>query len=642
MTSLTSELLEAHRAERGTRGSRGPRPLRTAFGAKHVVIEGHAGLLALRSFETLGIERQTAELALAGADEDPFNRITVSDEPAALERMARRRGFMVSRAGNGPTHQVYLARLAMPARLVLGTSRWLPSCGALGALALQVSPIEAAAALAGAPVDLPWPETFIVRLFGSPPDWLAGDDLALELERRLAATRLDRHVLEFQVIESGALRFADRVAVATRAPRLGAVSALFASDDVARAYLKAQGREPDWKAFAPPSADPESRLDVDFSNVEPLVSVPRRGVLRLRDLGEAPVSGVWIGPEASLSDLERFVRTLRSERFAAGLDCVITLGHRQLRESAARAGLLGALRAAGARVEVPLAMPRPRSGPGVALACGAPRARALGWHETGPVACAAAAVTGILTDPRQRAAPVADEPVSESYVIDDRLLERPPPEAVSVDGARENGAWPLPSAITGPLRGAVLLKLGDHVGVDRILPWGARVRPLAGDVERLADHLFALVDPGFGARARAEGQGWIVAGRELGGGPRREEIGLVAVTLGVRGMFARTFDPEFRRLLCQHGLLALRFVGDEDAAMIGLGDELEIPDLPEGLEQGKPLVVRNLTRGLQVTVHHDLDEQEVAAVRRGGLLATLRRETAGGTATKSAATAAED
>jgi aconitate hydratase len=152
---------------------------------------------------------------------------------------------------------------------------------------------------------------------------------------------------------------------------------------------------------------------------------------------------------------------------------------------------------------------------------------------------------------------------------------------------------------------------------------------VAGDVERLADHLFAVMDPEFGARARAEGQGWIVAGRELGRGPRREEIGLAAVTLGIRGMMARSFDPEFRRLLCQYGLLALRFAADLEATMIGLGDELEIPDLPEGLEQGKPLVVRNLTRGLQVTVHHDLDEAEVAVVRGGGLLAGLRREPVG-------------
>jgi len=167
--------------------------------------------------------------------------------------------------------------------------------------------------------------------------------------------------------------------------------------------------------------------------------------------------------------------------------------------------------------------------------------------------------------------------------------------------------------------------MGDHVGADRILPWGARVRPVAADLEKLATHLFAGVDPGFAVRARAEGRGFVVAGRELGLGPRREEIGLSAVVLGVRGMLALSFAPEFRVLLRHHGLLALRFAAESDRSALGLGDELEIPDLPDGLEEGKPLVVRNLTRGLQLAVHHDLDESEVDEVREGGLLAMVRR-----------------
>lgn len=235
-----------------------------------------------------------------------------------------------------------------------------------------------------------------------------------------------------------------------------------------------------------------------------------------------------------------------------------------------------------------------------------------------------AALAGVVSDPRQRSE-TEPEPTPETYVIDDRLLERPAAEPGPAPEIGRELRLPSSAGIAGPLRGAVLLKLGDHVGVDRILPWGARVRPLAGDIERLADHLFAAVDSSFGARARAEGQGWVVAGRELGQGERREEIGWVAVTLGVRGMFARSFDPEFRKLLFQHGRLALRFGAEGDESQMDLGDELEIPDLPEGLEEGKPLVVRNLTRGVQVTVHHDLDEAGVDELRAGGLLAALRQ-----------------
>ena len=227
-------------------------------------------------------------------------------------------------------------------------------------------------------------------------------------------------------------------------------------------------------------------------------------------------------------------------------------------------------------------------------------------------------------------------------MLDDRLIERPASEPTPpVDGARD-GTWPRGPRITGPLRGTVLLVLGDHVGTDRILPWGARVRPLASDLARLAGHLFAGVYSDFAARARAAGQGWVVAGRDFGVGPRREEIGLAAVALGIRGLLARSFDPEFRSLLRRHGLLALRFADELDLAALALGDEVEIPDLPDGFEQGKPLVVRNLTRGVQVAVHHDLDQAGVDEVRAGGLLAALRAGTASGAAPGPSAPSARD
>ena len=624
--SLAYDLLDAHRPpERGRAGARGPRPARASFRADHVVIEGHAAALALRSFETLGLERHAVELALACAEEDPIGRHAVAEELAQLERAARRFGVLLSRPGNGAAHQVYAARFGAPGRLTLGTSPRLAACGALGAVSLVVSPTEAAAALAGAAIELPSPEVAPIRLFGRPAEWLSGDDVALELERLLAFAPSQGRVLEFQLIESGALPFADRMAIATRAPLLGSVGAVFPSDEVTRAFLRAQGREADWKPLAPSTDDQGGGLDLDFSDLEPAVAVPGSGgVLRLRDLGERPVSAVWVGPEASLADLERLARRLAGTRVAAGIDCLVTLGSRQLHETAAQAGLLGTLRAAGVRIGVPRAFPRPRPGSELALACGAPGARAAGWHETGVTACAAAAIAAVVSDPRQWTASGEAARV-EAYVVDDRLLERPPSDASpSVEVVRDGAPWPRSPGITGPLRGAVLLKLGDHVGIDRILPWGARVRPLASDIERLAAHMFASIDPHFAARARAEAQGWVVAGRDFGLGPRREEAALVAVALGVRGMLARSFDPEFRTLLRQHGVLGLRFGADGDLAAVAHGDELEIPDLPEGLEEGKPLVVRNLTRGAQVALHHDLDEAGVREVRAGGLLAALR------------------
>jgi homoaconitase/3-isopropylmalate dehydratase large subunit/3-isopropylmalate dehydratase small subunit len=591
------------------------------------VVEGHAAGLALRLFATLGIERAQSDLALASAEADPLARAVGPEELAGIERAARRAGLAYSRPGNGPGHQVYLARFAAPGRLVFGTAPRLSACGALGALALRVGPTEAAAALAGAPIEMPCPATLRVRLFGRPPDWLSGHDLALELERRFAFEPPTGAILEFHVLESGALGFEDRATLAAGAPEWGAASALFHSDEIARAFLKAQSRESDWKSLA---ADAElgsgESLDVDFSDCEPRVADPARGaVLKLRELGDAAVSAVWIGPEATRADLERLARALTGARVAEGVECLVTLGNRQLHETAAGAGWLAQLRASGVRIAANAwGVPRPRSGAGMALACGAPGARRMGWHETGVTACGAAAILGRVTDPRQRALG-AVESRAETYVVDDRLLERPTPEGTAPkDESREAEMPALSPGITGPLRGKILLKVGDHVRIDQILPWGARVRPIAHRIDALARYAFVGIDPDFAARARAEGDGWVLAGRELGGGERREEVALVAVALGLRGMMARSFDPSFRMLLRRHGLLGLRFGNAGDAAAFAPGDEIEIPDLPDGLEPGKPLVVRNLTQGAQYTLNHDLDDAGVREVRFGGLLAELR------------------
>jgi aconitate hydratase len=204
------------------------------------------------------------------------------------------------------------------------------------------------------------------------------------------------------------------------------------------------------------------------------------------------------------------------------------------------------------------------------------------------------------------------------------LLVRPLPEPAETVPAPAAPEPVFGAPIVGPMRGTVLLKLGDRIGADRVLPWGARVRPLRLRVGELARFAFAALDSGFAARAASHGGGWIVAGKDFGVGPHREQAGLVATWLGLRAMLARSFDPGFRRHLIQHGVLALQFLAAGDYDDIAVGDDLEIPDLPEGLEAGKPLVVRNLTRGAQYALHHDLDAAAVAMVRAGGLLAATR------------------
>jgi len=625
--TLTGLLLEAHRVADCGRGFRPGRGDVLQVRIEHVAIEGPMGVLAFRLFSSLSLERLGCDFALAGAG--PAARFERAEGQIELECAARRYGAAFSRPGNGPVHQVYATRFAGPGRIALGTDDRLGVIGALGALALRASPVEIAAALAGEPVEIPRPEVVAVKLFGRAPEWVSGDDVVLELERRFALTRPEGRVLEFHVIEPEGLAFAARWTVARRAVELGAIAGLFASDEAARRALRQQGREADWKPLAgDPDAAPNA-LEVDFSNLEPLLrGGERREVHLVRDRSGRPVDGVCVGPELPLEELARFAERFRGRQADPRVAVTVSVSSRQTRATAAKAGLIAMLRRAGIRVlaDENGRSPGVHAGRGIGLACGFADATGLSgrWHGAGPETCAAAALAGEVVDPRTLPALRLEE--SGAIVIDDRLLVRSFGDA---GAANENGERPEPppegSALSGPMRGVVLLKLGDEVGADRFLPRGARLRPLGLRVDALADFAFAGVDRGFRSRADAHGGGWIVAGRGFGGGPRREQVGLVAVRLGLRAILALGFDPRFRRMMLQHGILTLRFLADGDYADVNSGDELEISDLPEGLEAGKPLVVRNLTRGAQYALHHDLDTAGMEVLRAGGLLATTRR-----------------
>ena len=619
-TTLTDQLWEAHRLATHARAERGA-AARVAVRPDQVAIEGETAALVMRMFETLGRPRSGAELLLIASGE------AGRSDDGELLGAARRHQGVFSGAGNGAIHRIHGTRFAVPGRLVVGSDERILSSGAFGMLALVANPVEIAAALAGEAIERIRSAAVAVRLFGRAPAWLAGDDLALALGRRLEG-RLAGEVLEFHVIEPEGLPFAARAPVVRQAGRWGAIGGLFPSDEGTRRYLTIQGREVDWKPQPVDPAVTRALLDLDFSDLEPLVAGGEGPwAVPVRECAGQPVDTVWMGPELPLDDLGRLIARLETQPRHSTTTLLFSLGDRQAHSSAAVSGWIGVLKRAGARLvtDDQECFPDVPAGSGLCLACGVPRAASVKgrWRVTGPEVCVAAALSGALEDPRSLATRAADHALQ--IVIDDRLLDRPNPDArTAVEAGLPNGI-PIAPPITGALRGTVLLKLGSRAGVDRILPWGARVRPLGLEIDALKDYAFAAVDRGFAARAAAHDGGWVVAGRDLGAGARRDQIGLVAVRLGLRGILAIDFVPEFRAMLLQHGVLALRFLSASDYEDVQVGDELEIPDLPEALEAGKALAVRNLTRGAQYALHHDLSGGEIDEVRAGGRLAVARR-----------------
>ena len=631
--SLTRSLIEAHLLE-APASAAWPNGGELVLGVDHVVAGGGAALLTLAAFASLRRPRVAVDLALACADRGGAAVFDDAEALRELKEAALGHGVWFSRPGHGRCDLVHRERFAAPGRLSLVAGRRTPSAGALGALSLMAGPLEAAAALGGAPHLLAWPGLLAVNLRGSLSSWVGGLDVALELLRRLPAGGARRMIVEYGGPGVALLDIAERFTLAALGGVLGACTSVFPSDEVTRTWLQAQGRESDWKRLeVEPRGGSDETLELDLDAVEPMVAEIGRAIAPrlVRQANGARVDQVEIGPEAGISDLVRLARLLEGHRIADGVSLTILPGTRQVLETLGRNGSLRALTDAGARV---LEVGAPRGAPpalareAVGLCFGSDAAERLAsgsrWLLAGLQPCAAAALRGRVTDPREIEA--ASAPAPGPLAAPEGWLLRPPAPGSEPQAGTPPITLPLGRPLDGPLRGTVLIRLGHQVTTEQILPWGARVRPLLGNLAALSEHAFAAVDGDFASRARVLGGGFVVAGRDYGSGVAHLPAALVPMLLGVRALLAVSCAPDYRRLLVQVGVLPLAFAVPEDYEALAQGDELEIPGLPESLEPEKPLVVRNLSQGTQYAVRHDLPPREIALLRAGGLLRDLALE----------------
>ncbi len=588
--------------------------------ADHALAGGVAAVVALAAFESLGLERARSEVALVGAERHaPQAAFESADELRELQQAAHRLGVLFSRPGDGRCERVHLEHFAAPTRVLASAGRRSPVAAALGMLTLPVSALELTAVMAGRPVELRWPGVREIAISGSLGPGVDGHDAALALHARLEDLPLESRFIEF----SGTPLPVDaRVSLAVAAVECGARSCLFPSEEYARAWLAAQGREVDWKRFVDESTRTVEPHPFDIDGIEPLTApFERRAAARpVREVRGTAVEGVLIGPGASAEDLARFADLLGKNRVREGVTVMVVPGTRQVRETARVQGTLERLAAAGAQIEEAGARPVAAT---LGLCCGAgpgdlPPGRSR-WQAAGIATCVAAALEGALEDPRrvldftrQGAAPLVF------------AAGQAPRLGSPAETPAKAPRFPAGRPFEGALRGVVLRRLGDDVTTEMLVPWGAKVRPLVGDLDALAEFTLDDAEPGFARHAREAGGGFLVAGERFGSGVAWDTAALAPVALGVRAFLARSIAPEFAHLAALSGILPLEFVSGADASAVATGDELEIPGLPEALAPGRALVARNLTQGTQYTVRHALDTREVIRLSRGGLLATLR------------------
>jgi aconitate hydratase len=596
--SLTAFLLRAHGAPAW------PEPgAPIDWRPDHVLLDDADGTVAALAFEAAGGTRIACERALFAPQREASGPDGVEDL-RFLQSFASASGAHFARPGAGTAAAIYLQRFAAPGRLLASAVPGAGAAGAVGSLALPGSALECAVAMAGEPLLTTRPRVVGVELTGVPDPGVTGLDTLVAIEGRLAGEGTGA-VLEFHGPGLLSLPMTDRLALAGRARAVtGALAVLFPSDDAVRAWLRALGRDADWRRSTTGEAAFETAIALDLSSVRPL---------------RAEATRVRVGPFASDDEVRSLARCLaRSPRRREIALEVVVPGRAALAEWTAD-GTLAALEAAGASV-LDRADPGAAVAPAdAALAGGDPADEAQ--RERGVWACAAL-LTGLTPAEAMVSAgmaPSAAPPVGEG------VLE---PAGGQVERGTRHRTVAFPPRHDAPFRAVVLLEAGEDAGAPRLLAWGPRAWAARADAEELASVLYRPLDPDAPARARAAGATVVVAGEGYGGGRHAEPVARATAALGVRAVVASSFAEDHDRLLALHGVLPLVWLEAGDRREVAVGDELEIPPPPASPGPGVRVAIRHLTRGFTFDVRCDLEPPLRDLARAGGLLRAVRESLA--------------
>jgi aconitate hydratase len=597
------------------------------------------GTMAYLQFEALGIQRVRTKFSISYVDHNMLQTgFENADDHRFLQTFAAKYGIFFSKPGNGICHQIHLERFAKPGETLLGADSHTPNAGAMGMIAIGVGGLDVALAMAGEPYYLKMPEIVLVKLKGKLPPWVASKDIMLELLRRLTVRGGVGKIFEFGGPGVERLSVPERATIANLGAELGTTTTIFPSDEKTLEFLKAQGRKKDWIHLEPDkNAEYDQVIEIDLRELEPLIAQPSSPdkVCPVREVAGKAVEQVCIGScnNSSYFDLMSVAKILRGGKIHPDVSLTITPGSKQVFEMIARDGALATLISAGARILESAC--GPCIGMGQAPPSHAISIRTMNRNFPGrsgtpedqvylasPYVAIACALKGLITDPRTLGPRPPRIPMPEKFLIDDSLILLPSSKPEKVVIERGPNIKPLP--IRGPLEdrmeGSVLLKVGDNISTDDILPAGARVLPLRSNIPAISKHLFERLDPDFFRKARELGGGFVLGGENYGQGSSREHAALAPMYLGIKAILTKSYARIHRSNLINFGILPLTFKDTEEFLKIQQGDHLRMTHLRNAIQEEDFLKVENVTQKRMFEVSHGLSSREREILLAGGLL----------------------
>jgi aconitate hydratase len=600
-------------------------------------------VLGWQQFEAMGLPRGRTELWVNYTDHNMLQTdFRNADDHRYLQSVSAKYGALFSRAGNGICHQVHLERFAAPGKTMVGTDSHTPTAGGMGSLAIGLGGLEAIAASGGGRLYLAMPKVLGVKLSGRLAPWVAAKDIILEVLRRLTVKGGVGKVVEYYGPGAATLSVTQRATICNMGAELGATGSVFPSDERTKAFLEAQGRGGSWKPLAADAdAAYDEQMEIDLGKLEPLVAKPHSpdNVVRVREVEGTPVNQVCIGSctNSSYEDLMAVAAVLKGRTVNPRVSLTITPGTKQVFTMIARNGALADLIAAGARILE--ATCGPCCGQGQAPATGAVSVRSFNRNFPGrsgtpdaqvylaSAETCAAALSGILTDPRTLGDPIVIAP-PDRYAVDDNMVLPPAEDAESVEIICGPNIKPVPVAKPVPdtLRCRVLIKVGDNITTDHILPSGTHILSLRSNVPAISEYMFTAVDPAFVGRAKEWGGGFVVGGLNYGQGSSRDHAAMAPLYLGVKAILAKSYARIHHSNLINLGIMPLTFADAAAWETLEQGNELEIAGIHGALGSGKDLAVRNLTKNSAFPLTYSFTKRQAAIILAGGLLNYIRTE----------------
>ena len=598
------------------------------------------GTMAYLQLEAMGIERVKTELSVAYIDHNTLQAgFENADDHRYIQTVTKKHGVRFSRPGNGICHQVHLERFAVPGKTLIGSDSHTPTAGGIGMLGMGAGGLDVAVAMGGGTYYITMPRIIHINLIGKLSDYVGAKDIILEVLRLLGVKGGVGAIVEYGGEGVRSLSVPQRATVTNMGAELGATTSIFPSDEVTRAFLAAEEREADFSPLAPDAdAVYDEEYTVDLSALKPLAACPHSpdNVKPVSELAGMKLNQVCIGSctNSSMLDMLTVAAMLKGKTVHPDVSLSISPGSKQVYTMLAQCGALADLIAAGARILECACGPcigmgfSPKSA-GVSLRTfnrnflarsGTADAEV---YLVSPETAAASAITGVFTDPTTlgKAPAVA---VPTHFVVNDNLIEMPASadEAKAITVERGPNIKPIPvgKAPAEDLTCELILKVGDNITTDHIMPAGTKILPYRSNVPKLSEFCFTVCDKEFPERAKAKNGGIIVGGVNYGQGSSREHAALVPLYLGVKAVIAKSFARIHVANLINFGIVPLTFENPADYDKLTEGNALEIVGFADGVATKETLILRDLTSGAEIPLCLNATERQRAILGAGGLL----------------------